>query len=86
VHRTKRRTIRRSHGRRARRELTGNDNIVFAKKIEYTDFPLDEITLYFANNVFLLPSEYSPALLGPRWRGFSPKTPIVPFTVAVPFM
>ena len=54
----KRRTIRRSHGRRARRESTGNDNIVFTKKIEYTDFPLDEIPLYFANNVILLPSEY----------------------------
>jgi len=26
----------------------GNDNIVFAKEIEHTDFPLDEITLYFA--------------------------------------
>jgi hypothetical protein len=36
----------------------GNDNIVFTKKIEYTDFPLDEITLYFANNVIHLPSEY----------------------------
>jgi hypothetical protein len=36
----------------------GNDNIVFTKRIEYTDFPLDEITLYFANNVIHLPSEY----------------------------
>jgi hypothetical protein len=36
----------------------GNDNIVLTKKIEYTDFPLDEITLYFANNVIHLPSEY----------------------------
>ncbi len=36
----------------------GNGNIVFTKEIEYTDFPLDEITLYFANNVVLLPSEY----------------------------
>jgi len=38
--------------------LGGNDNIVFTKRIEYTDFPLDEITLYFANNVIHLPSEY----------------------------
>jgi hypothetical protein len=36
----------------------GNGNIVFTKKIEHTDFPLDEITLYFANNVIHLPSEY----------------------------
>ena len=36
----------------------GNDNVVFTKTIEYTDFPLDEITLYFANNVIHLPSEY----------------------------
>jgi hypothetical protein len=36
----------------------GNGNIVFTKKIEYTDFPPDEITLYFANNVIHLPSEY----------------------------
>jgi hypothetical protein len=36
----------------------GNSNIVFAKEIEHTDFPLDEITLYFANNVIHLPSEY----------------------------
>ena len=36
----------------------GNGNIVFTKEIEHTDFPLDEITLYFANNVIHLPSEY----------------------------
>jgi hypothetical protein len=36
----------------------GNGNIVFTKNIEHTDFPLDEITLYFANNVIHLPSEY----------------------------
>ena len=36
----------------------GNGNIVFTKEIEYTDFPLNEITLYFANNVIHLPSEY----------------------------
>jgi len=33
-------------------------HVVFTKKIEYTDFPLDEITLYFANHVIHLPSEY----------------------------
>jgi hypothetical protein len=36
----------------------GNGNVVFAKEIEHTDFPLDEITLYFVNNVIHLPSEY----------------------------
>jgi hypothetical protein len=36
----------------------GNGNTVFTKEIEFTDFPLDEITLYFANNVIHLPSEY----------------------------
>jgi hypothetical protein len=36
----------------------GNGNIVFSKKIEYTDFPLDEIKFYFCNNVIHLPSEY----------------------------
>jgi hypothetical protein len=36
----------------------GNGKIVFTKKIEYTDFPLDEITFYFTDNTILLPSEY----------------------------
>jgi len=36
----------------------GNGNIVFTKQIEYTDFPLDEITLWFSNNVIYLPSEH----------------------------
>ena len=36
----------------------GNGTIVFTKQIEYTDFPLDEVRLYFANNVIHLPSEY----------------------------
>jgi hypothetical protein len=36
----------------------GNDNILFTKEIAFTDFPLDEITLYYANNVIHLPSEY----------------------------
>jgi hypothetical protein len=36
----------------------GNGGIVFTKEIKYTDFPLDEIVLYFANNVIHLPSEY----------------------------
>jgi hypothetical protein len=36
----------------------GNGRIVFTKEIEFTDFPLDEIKLYFTDNVILLPSEY----------------------------
>jgi hypothetical protein len=36
----------------------GNGGVVFTKNIEYTDFPLAEITLYFMNKTILLPSEY----------------------------
>ena len=36
----------------------GNYNTVFSKNIEFTDFPLPEITLWFTDNVILLPSEY----------------------------
>lgn len=36
----------------------GNDRIVASKRIPWTDFPLDEITLYCTNHVILLPGEY----------------------------
>ncbi len=36
----------------------GNYNQVYEKLIEYTDFPLTEIKLYYTNNVIMLPSEY----------------------------
>ena len=36
----------------------GNGTIVFTKRIEFTDFPLDEIRFYFTDNTILLPSEY----------------------------
>ena len=36
----------------------GNGNVVYAKRIPFTDFPLSEITLYCVNNTILLPSEY----------------------------
>jgi hypothetical protein len=36
----------------------GNGKTVFTKEIEFTDFPLDEIILYFQNNTIFLPSEY----------------------------
>ena len=36
----------------------GNGNAVYQKRIPFTDFPLDEISLYFCNKTILLPSEY----------------------------
>ena len=36
----------------------GNGNVVFTKRIEYTDFPLPEIKLYCTDGTILLPSEY----------------------------
>lgn len=36
----------------------GDSNLCFEKQIEFTDFPLSKIILYFADQVILLPSEY----------------------------
>ena len=36
----------------------GNGRTVFDKTIDFTDFPLPEIVLWFTDNVILLPSEY----------------------------
>jgi hypothetical protein len=36
----------------------GNRTKLYTQEISYTDFPLDEITLYFIDNIILLPSEY----------------------------
>jgi len=36
----------------------GNNNIVFSKEIPFTDFPLETIMLWFANNTIYLPSEH----------------------------
>jgi hypothetical protein len=36
----------------------GNGNVGYAKEIEYTDFPLNEISFYFTDNVIYLPSEH----------------------------
>jgi hypothetical protein len=36
----------------------GNGNVVHCKTIKYTDFPLEEIILYFTGRTILLPSEY----------------------------
>ena len=36
----------------------GNDHIILTKPIEYTDFPLEEISFFFTDNVIMLPNEY----------------------------
>jgi len=36
----------------------GNNKVVFSQSIPYTDFPLHNLMLYFANQVIHLPSEY----------------------------
>ena len=36
----------------------GNGQTAFTKSIAFTDFPLEEVTLYFTDNTILLPSEY----------------------------
>lgn len=36
----------------------GNGNTVFSKAIEFTDFPSEGVTLWFANNTIYLPSEH----------------------------
>ncbi len=35
----------------------GNGNGVFAKRIEFTDFPAERITIWFENGTIYLPSE-----------------------------
>lgn len=36
----------------------GNGNVLHFQVVEFTDFPLNEVSLYFIDNVILLPSEY----------------------------
>jgi len=36
----------------------GNYRTVYSKRIEFTDFPLNEISLYCTDSTILLPSEY----------------------------
>ncbi|MCM4173451.1 hypothetical protein DHD32_18395 [Arenibacter sp. TNZ] len=36
----------------------GNDNILEKQGYRVTDFPLDELRLFFVNNTLMLPSEY----------------------------
>src|ERR1700722_4515999 len=50
-------TVRPDHSATLRCE-DGNDNLVHIQEVPFTDFPLDEITLFFANGVIYLPSEH----------------------------
>jgi len=36
----------------------GNDNVFETHRYHVTDFPLDELRLFFVNNTLMLPSEY----------------------------
>lgn len=36
----------------------GNDNVVYTQQLEFTDFPVAGITLWYSNNVIYLPSEH----------------------------
>ena len=36
----------------------GNDHQVYCEQLDYTDFPMPEVDLWFTNNTILLPSEY----------------------------
>lgn len=36
----------------------GNDNILETQKYNVTDFPLDQLRLFFVDNTLMLPSEY----------------------------
>lgn len=36
----------------------GNGHTVFSKRIAFTDFPAESVTLWFANNTIYLPSEH----------------------------
>jgi hypothetical protein len=36
----------------------GNDKVLVTNKYAYTDFPMSEFKLFYANNVLMLPSEY----------------------------
>lgn len=36
----------------------GNDNLIKLFKINYTDFPISDFSVWFTDNVLLLPTEY----------------------------
>jgi len=71
--------------------LTCDDatTISYSQEIEYTDFPLDEITLYFAQRHSLAKrvlTSASKSALASALARVSPKTPNCGFKLAVPFM
>lgn len=36
----------------------GNDNSLYKEKLDYTDFPLNKVEIWFTNGTLFLPSEY----------------------------
>jgi hypothetical protein len=36
----------------------GGDDVVYKKRIDFTDFPLDEVSLYCVEGTLMLPNEY----------------------------
>lgn len=36
----------------------GNYNVLYTEQLDYTDFPMSEVELWFENNVLILPSEH----------------------------
>jgi uncharacterized protein DUF6876 len=36
----------------------GNNNVVYKQKLQFTDCPLNEISIWFANKILYLPSEH----------------------------
>lgn len=36
----------------------GNSNVLYTEEVHFTDFPLNEIRMYFTDNVLMLPTEY----------------------------
>jgi hypothetical protein len=50
-------TVRRDHTATVTAD-DGNDHVLITQDIPFTDFPLEEVTLYLIDGVLLLPSEY----------------------------
>jgi hypothetical protein len=46
------------HAHNSARLTCEDGNVLFSKDIEFTDFPLDEVRLWFCNDVIYLPSEH----------------------------
>ena len=50
-------TVNKDHSARLACE-DGDGSVVWSKRIPLTDFPLDEITMFYENNTIYLPSEH----------------------------